>query len=127
MCPPLFPDMPLFRPSTLVQVDPTEAMACLMNATKAGLKSGQTQRDQPNRGRTTMSKNTTKTTSTKTAKAAATPAAATKVADFTPAQVREFWPASRAEYIVGLMKNDDLPYWRAVRRSRRHYLEGKWS
>jgi len=43
----------------------------------------------------------------------------------TPAQVREWWPADRAKVIVKLMA-DGLEYWRAVRRSRRYYLEGKY-
>lgn len=42
------------------------------------------------------------------------------------AQVRSWWPNTRGEVIVQLMKGG-LPYWRAVRRSRRYWMEGKYS
>lgn len=43
----------------------------------------------------------------------------------TAADVKAWWPADRAKVIVKLMA-EGLEYWRAVRRSRRYYLEGKY-
>jgi hypothetical protein len=64
----------------------------------------------------------------KAAKARAAKAAkAKRIVKMTPAEVRAIWEAPRANAIVKLMRSDDLPYWRAVRRSRRYFFEGKWA
>ena len=40
--------------------------------------------------------------------------------------IRSWWPSSRAEQIVKMMKGG-LSYERAVRRSRRYFQEGKYA
>jgi len=88
-----------------------------------------------------MAKNTTKKTVSSVKKGAVPPATKKIVAqpaaietatvsgagEPTPAQVLEWWPNSRGEAIVAMMKDIDLPYFRAVKRSRRYFLEGKLS
>ena len=46
------------------------------------------------------------------------------VATVTVDQVRAWWPKSRADLIVYFMTEVKLPYWRAVRRSRRYQING---
>ena len=50
----------------------------------------------------------------------------TKMSDLTIAQIIAMWEPARAKQIIALM-NTGLPYFRAVRRSRRYYMEGKWA
>lgn len=61
-------------------------------------------------GNSTMAKTTKATTET--------------VATVTAADVKAWWPAERAKVIVQMMA-EGLEYWRAVRRSRRYFIEGK--
>lgn len=52
--------------------------------------------------------------------------ATTASAEPTPKMVRGWFPNSRGEAIVAMMKTG-LPYFRAVRRTRRYFAEGKLS
>jgi len=61
------------------------------------------------------------------AQAAAMPSAVKRIETATPAQINEWWDAPRAKRIIDLMKSAKLPYWRAVKRSRRHMVNaGEW-
>jgi hypothetical protein len=51
-----------------------------------------------------------------------------KIASSAPSvdQIRSWWPNTRGEQIIEIMKTG-LPYRRAVVRSRRYFMEGKYA
>lgn len=59
---------------------------------------------------------------------AATAAPASVTDDPTPAQIREWFDAGRAENILSIMASDGISYARAVKRSRRRMIrDGVWN